>query len=211
MQWLEALKDWVLTWANTPYGAPMLFGIAVLEATVFFVPPDVLLIALAVGAPDRALFFALVCSCGSVLGGMCGYSLGMFFKPTLVDPMVNFFRWHRSFERARELYRKHDAAAVATAGFTPIPYWVFAVSAGIARIRFHRFVVATALSRSARFFLVAGLIFAFGKSIRPFIDRYFQWLTLLLVGLVIAGLLGARYLTRERREVQTSKEPPGDS
>lgn len=211
MELLQALYEWVLHWAETPYGAPVLFALAFLEATIFFVPPDVLLIALALGAPEKALFFGLMCSCGSVLGGMCGYTLGMFFKPRVVDPMVRFFRCQQSFDRASQLYNKHDAAAVAAAGFTPIPYWVFAISAGIVRIRFHRFVIASALSRSARFFLVAGLILVFGRRIKPLIHRYFSLLTVLLVLLMVGGLLLVRYLVRPRQEVQASREPEGGS
>ncbi len=207
MELLRALYDWVLSWAATPYGPLVLLLFAFLEATFLFIPPDALLIALCLGAPERSFLFALICALGSVSGGMFGYTLGMFFKPTVVDPTVRFFHWQHTFDRARDLYHKYDAAAVAIAGFTPIPYWVFAISAGVARIRFHRFVVATALSRSARFFLVATLLFFFGEQMAPFIDKYFNPLALIFVLLIVAGALVVRFVIKPRRTPTVALDP----
>lgn len=152
-------------------------------------PPDVLLIAMALGNPDRALWFALICSVGSILGGCVGYLIGAFAKEAVVDRLVRWMRWESLFERARAMYDRYDVWAVGIAGFTPIPYKVFTIAAGIARLNFIRFLAASVVSRSARFFLVAGIIYLFGRQVEGFIDRYFNLLTILFMVLLVGGFI----------------------
>lgn len=191
---LRKLYDWVMHWAETPYGVPAIFLLAFAESSFFPVPPDVLLIALAMGMPSKALYFALVCSVGSILGGMFGYLIGFGFYETLGKPIVEFYQFGDKFEYIKNLYNTYAAWAVGIAGFTPIPYKVFTITAGVCQINFPIFVLASAVSRSARFFIVAGLIWIFGPQIKAFIDRYFNLLSVIFVALLILGFLVLKYL-----------------
>jgi membrane protein YqaA with SNARE-associated domain len=191
---LRRLYDWVLRWAETPYGTWALFFLAFCESSFFPIPPDVLLIALSLALPRKALKYALVCSAGSLLGGCFGYFIGWQFMATLGDPIIRFYGLTEKFEYIRALYRQYDAWAVGIAGLTPIPYKVFTITAGAFRINFIVFLIASAVSRSARFFAVAGLIYLFGPKIQPFIDRYFNALAIAFVILLILGFVLIRYL-----------------
>jgi len=180
------LYKWVLSWADTPYGSWALFLLAFSESSFFPIPPDVLLIALAVGKPEKALKFALICSIGSILGGMVGYLIGWQFMTVVGYKIVAFYGLTDKVDYIAALYNQYDAWAVGIAGFTPIPYKVFTITAGAFKIHFLIFLLASAVSRSARFFLVGGLIYLFGPRIQTFIDKYFNILvvvfTILLVG-----------------------------
>ena len=201
MTWLRNLYDWVLAWSESPYGAFALFLLAFAESTFFPVPPDVLLIALALGNRSKALYFATLCSVGSVLGGMLGYSLGHFMWLTEGDftPLAHFFFNHiPGFDQAlyHELGQRFEEWGffiIFSAGFTPIPYKIFTISAGAFDISFQLFVLASAISRSARFFIVAGLIWKFGEPIKAFIDKYFNVLAIAFTVLLIGGFIVIKY------------------
>lgn len=191
--WLRAIYDWVLGFAERPEGERALFLIAFAEASFFPIPPDMLLIPLAVGAPGKALRFAAVCTVGSVLGAMLGYLLGLQFYEVLGRRIIEFYGAQDGYQQTRELYQNWDAIAVAVAGFTPIPYKVFTIAAGVFHINFLTFLLASLLSRGTRFFLVGGLILWFGPEIKRFMDRYFNLLTVVFGVLLIAGFLILKY------------------
>lgn len=190
---LRRLYNWVLHWAETPYGTWALFLIAVCESSFFPIPPDILLIALAVGLPRKSLKYALICSAGSVLGGCIGYLIGWQFMVSIGQKIVEFYGLTPKIEYIESLYSRYDAWAIGIAGFTPIPYKVFTISAGAFKINFWVFLVASAVSRSARFFLVGGLIYIFGPAIQKFIDRYFNTLAILFAVLLVAGFAIIRF------------------
>ena len=132
MKVIRKLYDWVLSWAETPYGAPALFLLALVESSIFPIPPDVLLIALCISLPTRAWRFALLASIGSVLGGLLGYSIGWG-----AWPLVNDFFFHyipgftpAVFEKVQNLFAEYGFWVVFTAGFTPIPYKVITIGSG---------------------------------------------------------------------------------
>ncbi len=191
---LRRLYDWVLHWAETPYGSWALFILAFSEASFFPIPPDILLIALAVSIPKKSLKYALICSAGSVLGGCFGYFIGWQFMTTIGARIVDFYGLTQKVAYIEVLYNRYDAWAVAIAGFTPIPYKVFTIAAGAFKINFSVFILASLLSRSARFFLVGGLIYIFGPSIQAFIDKYFNILATAFTVLLIAGFFVVKYL-----------------
>ncbi len=192
--WLRGLYHWVLHWAETPYGEPALAALAFAEASFFPVPPDVLLIALSLGLPRSALRFALVCAAGSVVGGVGGYLIGWFVWGQVRDFFFAYVFSRGAFEHVADLYQRNAFWAVFTAGFTPIPYKVFTIAGGVFQIDFGEFLLASVLSRSARFFLVAGLIRVFGPPIRGFIDRYFNALSIVFAVLLIGGFALVRWL-----------------
>jgi membrane protein YqaA with SNARE-associated domain len=191
---LRRLYDWTLSWAERPGGSWALFFIAFVESSVFPVPPDVLLIALSVGAPKKAFRFASICSIGSVLGGMLGYLIGYAAWQAVKGLFIPYVFSQAAFDKVQELYQGNTFLAILTAAFTPIPYKVFTVAAGVFEVSFMTLVLASAVGRSARFFLVGGTIFLFGASVRTLIEKYFDWLAWALLALGVAGFLAVKYL-----------------
>jgi len=186
---VRRLYDWVLHWAETPYGAPALFVLACAESSFFPIPPDPLLIALCLGAASKSLRFALIATVASLLGGIIGYGIGMGAWD-LLEPW--FYQYipgvsPEAFEKVQMQYDRWDFWAIFFAGLTPIPYKVFTLSAGVFSINFGIFVIASILSRGLRFFILAGLIFKFGEPIASFIDRYFNILASLFGILLLGG------------------------
>ncbi len=186
---VRRLYDWVLHWADTPYGTPALGALAFAESSFFPVPPDVLLIALGIGRPKRSFFYALVCSCASIVGGLLGYAIGALLWGAVSE---FFFRWIPGFTpevfgRVQSLYLQYGFWIVFAAGFTPIPYKVFTICSGVVSLNLPLFLLASSVSRSARFFLVSALIFFFGEPIKRIIDKYFNLLSILFVVLLVGG------------------------
>jgi len=193
MRLLRKLYDWVLHWAETPYGTPALFFLAFAESSFFPVPPDVLLIALTISVRKKAFFYALICTAGSVLGGAFGFFIGLEFWEIGKGILLRYVTME-TIDQVRFYFQNYEAWAVAIAGFTPIPYKVFTISAGFFRVDFLIFIVASILSRGARFFLVSGLLYLFGPTIRAFIDKYFNVVTYAFVVLLVGGFILVKYL-----------------
>lgn len=185
------LYNWVLHFAETKHGTTALFCLSFAESSFFPIPPDVLLAPLALGAPKKWFRFALACSIASVLGGIAGYMIGVFLWSLISGwvfaHMGGVGFTPENFDKFGQLYAEHDFKIVFTCGFTPLPYKVCTISAGVAKIWFPGFLIASAISRSLRFFLVAGLFRWKGEAIKPFIDKYFNLLSLLFVILLIGG------------------------
>jgi membrane protein YqaA with SNARE-associated domain len=191
---MRRLYDWVLGWADHRYGAVALFAVAFAESSFFPIPPDLLLIALAVGAPLGAFRYAAICTAGSVLGGAFGYLLGSQFFDLVGEPLVRFYSAEDQYAWMQSLYREHDAFAVAVAGLTPIPYKVATITAGFFEVDFGRFLLASTLSRSLRFFAIGALIRFFGPAVKSFIDRYFEILSILFLVMLVGGFLLLKWL-----------------
>lgn len=184
---LRRLYYWVLHWAKTPYGSWALFVLAFCESSFFPVPPDVLLIALSVSIPKKSFKYALICTAGSLIGGCLGYLIGWQFMISVGEKIIQLYGLTHKMQYIKDLYIQYDAWAIGIAGFTPIPYKVFTISAGAFDINFTVFLIASAASRAARFFLVGGLIYLFGPKIQAFIDKYFNILAIAFVVLLMAG------------------------
>lgn len=193
---LRRLYDWVLHWAETPYGAPALFILALAESSFFPIPPDPLLVALCLGLPARSMRFAATATLASVVGGVIGYGIGAGAWHLMQDWFFAYVPGvgPESFARVQGLYDRYDFWAVFLAGLTPIPYKVFTLSSGVFSINFGVFVIASVLSRGLRFFIVAGLILRFGPPITRFIDRYFNLLAIAFGVLLVGGFVLIEFL-----------------
>jgi membrane protein YqaA with SNARE-associated domain len=187
ISWIRQIYDRCLLWVQSPSGVWALFFIAVAESSFFPIPPDVFLMVLCLAMPPKSFRYAAICTAGSVLGGMIGYGLGMGFMDTIGVKILALYGLHDKYEVVQNLYRQYDALAVGAAGFTPLPYKLFTITAGAFKINFVTFVLVSMLSRAARFFLVAAFIFKFGAPVRHFIERYFNLLTILFFILLIGG------------------------
>ncbi len=185
---LKRLYRWILSWAEHPAGAVALFFLAFAESSFFPIPPDVLLIALVLGKRKKAWRFALICTVGSVLGGIAGYGIGWGLWETTKEFWFDYiFHGKETFHEVVEKFQQHDMLAIFVAAFTPIPYKVFTIAAGVAGISFPVFLLASIAGRGGRFFLVSTLIFVVGPRAKKFIDRWFNLLTVLFVVLLILG------------------------
>lgn len=194
--YMKRLYDWVLHWAETPYGALALFLIAFVESSFFPVPPDVLLIALCLGSRPKSLWFALICTGGSIMGAFLGYYIGYALWETL-NLKAFFFKYVFSeevFNIVVQKYQENAILAVFTAAFTPIPYKVFTIAAGVCKISLAPFFFGSAIGRAGRFFLVAMLIYLFGPPIKRFIDRYFDLLAIVFTVLLVGGFVVVKKL-----------------
>lgn len=193
---LRRLYAWVLGWADTPYGTPALAAISFAESSVFPIPPDVLQIALSFSKPRRAFYYAGVSAVASVLGGMLGWLIG-YLLWSVVD---GFFYQYvpgctpENFAYVGERYRENAFLAILAAAFTPIPFKVFTIAAGVfhAHVPFWTLVAASALGRTGRFMLVATVIFFFGERARLILERHFEWMTVLLFLLLVGGFFAIR-------------------
>lgn len=203
MKWIRQLYDWVLKWSESKYGPLALGIIAFAEASFFPIPPDVLLIPLALGMRSKALRFGLFCSIYSVLGAILGYGIGSFLwwsGAGVFSGLAQFFFdvipgfTTELFYSIKVKYETWNFWVIFTAGFTPIPFKVFTVSAGAFDINFILFLIASTISRSARFLLVSGLIWKYGETIRDFIDNYFNRLAILFTILLIGSFVLIKYL-----------------
>ncbi len=204
LRWTRSLYDWVLSWGESRHGVTALFFLSLAEASFFPIPPDALLIALCMGAYRKCFRFALVCSVGSVVGGILGYMIGHWAFEMIGEKILSFtaslsgsdpaelLRQAQYWFNEKELWgMKVGAWTVGIAGFTPIPYKVFTIASGFFEMNFGIFILASTISRSARFFIVAGLISAlykkYGNRIKEYIDKYFNILAIAFVVLLVLG------------------------
>jgi len=196
------LYDWVLSWAHTQFGQWALFFLALAESSFFPIPPDVLLIALILGKREKFLRLATLCSVASIIGGIVGYGIGYFlwYDGDSFSKIAMFFFNNvpgftvESFYDVQRMYDAYSFWIVFTAGFTPIPYKVITITAGVANINIWMFFVASVISRTLRFFLVAGLIYKFGEAINAFITKWFNVLSILFVVLLFGGYYILKYV-----------------
>ncbi|MBU8934710.1 MAG: DedA family protein [candidate division Zixibacteria bacterium] len=204
LRWTRSLYDWVLGWGESRHGLTALFSLSLAEASFFPIPPDALLIALCMGAHRKWVKFALVCSAGSIVGGVVGYFIGMTAFDLIgekllaltasmsgSDPQELLSQAQYWFNEKELGGMKVGVWAVAIAGFTPIPYKVFTITAGFFEMSLPLFILASVVSRSLRFFVVAGIIGIlyrrYGDRIKTLIDRYFNYLAIAFVILLVMG------------------------
>jgi membrane protein YqaA with SNARE-associated domain len=190
------LYTWVLGWADTKYGVPALAIVSFAESSFFPVPPDPLLMALSLGKPKRAFWYALVCSAMSVLGGIFGYFIGWALWGLMSSFFLTYVFSPEAFDFVRVQYEQNAFLTILGAAITPIPYKVFTVTAGVFHTNLLYLILASAIGRSARFFLEAGLVYFFGEKIRSFIDKYFNLLVTLFFILVLAGFFIVKLLLK---------------
>lgn len=203
MRWIKRLYNWVLKWAETPYGVLALFILAFIESIFFPVPPDVLLIALCLGSTQKSFRFALICTIGSASGAFIGYAIGYYAWMSANGDFTAFANFFFNnipgfsvslFNDIKQLFIEWDFWVVFTAGFTPVPYKVFTISAGVFDINLLMFFTASLISRGARFFIIAFLIWKFGPSIKRFIDKYFNLLAIAFTILLVGGFVMIKFL-----------------
>ena len=192
---LKRLYAWVLHWADTKYGLPALMCLSFAESSFFPIPPDVLLIALCMGAPTRAFRFAFWCSVCSVLGGIGGYYIGFAAEPLGRWIIFDLLHYGAAWDKVAVLYGQNAFLSIVTAAFTPIPYKVFTIAAGVfhEQVSLGTLVLASAIGRSGRFFLVAGCIYYFGPPVKRLLDKYLEVFTVIFMVLLVGSFFLIKY------------------
>lgn len=189
LSWLRRLYDWTLSWAEHPYAKYALFFIALIESSVFPIPPDILLIALALGQPKSALRFAAITTVGSTVGAVVGYGIGFLLWASVGQPIIEFYGLTSQYLKAEDWFAVYGVAIVLIAGFSPIPFKVITIAAGAFGLAFIPFILAALASRGARFFLEAAILRWGGDRLRSFVEKHFELMTILITLLVVAGFV----------------------
>ncbi len=187
------LYEKVMTWSKHPKAVYYLGGLSFAESSFFPIPPDVMLAPMSVARPDRAWRFAFWTTVTSVLGGLFGYFIGAFAFE-FIEPWLQSSTYASKFDMAKQWFDQWGVWVVFIAGFSPIPYKLFTVTAGLLSLAIIPFTVASFIGRGARFFLVAGLLKYAGPKLEPLVLKYVEWLGWLTVGLIILGILYFQYI-----------------
>lgn len=191
---IRRLYDWTIAQAQTPHALWTLAFISFIESSVFPIPPDVLLLPMVLAAPHRAWRIAAVCTIASVLGGLAGYGIGYLLYEEVGRPVLEFYGKADQIAAFREMYGEWGAWIVFGAGLTPFPYKVITIMSGAMTLDLAVFMAASVLSRGLRFFLVAALLWKFGRPIRTFIEARLGLLTTIFFALLLGGFLAIRYV-----------------
>jgi membrane protein YqaA with SNARE-associated domain len=193
---LRKIYEWTLSLAERRLSGLWLGLLSFAEASFFPIPPDVLLIPLCLGKMKKAFKFAFICSIASVLGGVAGYAIGAFAWDELSGLFFQYIPGFtpEKFDQLKSWYEEWGWPLVFIAGFSPIPYKIFTVASGVLGMALWPFILASAISRSARFFLVAFLLAKFGEPMKEKIDKHFNLLALLFGVLLIGGIVVLKFL-----------------
>jgi len=187
--WLRRLYHWTLSWVDHPSAKVALFLIALVESSVFPIPPDILLIALALGKPASALRFAAITTAGSTVGAALGYVIGLTLFVSIGQPVLEFYGLMSQFNHVGTWFAEYGVIIVLIAGFSPIPFKVITIAAGAFGLDFLWFILAAFVSRGARFFLEGALLRWGGVRVRDFVEKHFELMTILVTLLVVAGFV----------------------
>lgn len=190
----KRLYAWTIALAESRY-APLALGfVAFAESSFFPIPPDVMLIPMAVAQPRRAWFFAGICTLASVLGGMLGYYIGAALYDSVGVWLIDLYGGAAKVEALREAYAKWGAALILIKGVTPIPYKFVTIVSGFLGYNFALFMLLSVITRGARFFIVAGLLRRFGEPIKAWLAEHFGLFIALLLIALVGGILVATRL-----------------
>jgi len=191
---IRGLYDWTMSLAAHRHALWALAAISFIESSIFPIPPDIILIPMVLAAREKAWKFALVCTVSSVLGGLAGYGIGFFLFDTVGKPLLDFYGYGEKFGLFQGYYNEWGAWIVGGAGITPFPYKVITIASGVTGLDLVVFTVASVLSRGARFFLVAALLWHFGQPIRIFIEAHLGKLATAFFILLVGGFAAIKYI-----------------
>jgi membrane protein YqaA with SNARE-associated domain len=191
---LRRLYDWCIVAADKPYATWLLGAVSFVESSFFPVPPDVMLIPMALARPDRAWFYATVCTATSVAGGVLGYFIGAVLYDSVGLWLIQLYGYGNKVEAFRQAYAEWGAWIILIKGLTPIPYKIVTIASGFAGYNIFMFVILSVIARGMRFYLLAFLLNRYGAQARAIIEeRLTFWVTLGAIVLV-AGIIAALYV-----------------
>lgn len=195
---LRRLYDRVLRLAAGPMAPWWLAVVAFSEASFFPIPPDALLIPMALAQPRRAWRWAGICTLASVAGGALGYTIGAVVFTQIAEPLLRFYGYEGAFQAFQARFNQYGLWIILVKGLTPIPYKIVTIACGAARFDFTTFMIASVITRGARFFMVAGLLRFFGAPIRTFIERRLTLVTTVFAAALVVGFAVLHLLARSQ-------------
>ena len=190
----RALYDWTLRLAQHRHADRYMAAVSFAESSFFPIPPDVMLVPMVLARRDKAFTYALICTIASVLGGILGYSIGLFLFDSVGAWLIRVYGYGQSFEEFRAAYAHYGAWIILIKGLTPIPFKLVTIASGFAAYHFPLFVALCVVTRGARFFLVAFLLRLFGEPVREFIERRLDAVMWGLLIVIVGGFVAARYV-----------------
>ena len=191
---MRKLYDWMMrvsAGANAPYALAL---VSFLESSMFPIPPDVMLVPMVLANRAKAWWYATLATISSVIGGIVGYGIGYFLLDRIGKPILEFYGLGERLVQFKQLFQDYGVEILLLKGMTPIPYKLLTISAGWAGMSLAAFVAASIVTRAVRFFLVAGLLYFFGESIRYFIEKRLTLVTTVFVVALIGGFVVVKYL-----------------
>ena len=194
MNFLKRTYNWTLEKAQHKNAKWYLSLISFAESSFFPIPPDILLIPMALASKARALFYAFMCTLFSVLGGILGYAIGYFFYNSVGIYIVDFYHLENSFNIFENYYKEFGILIVLGAGITPFPYKFITIASGVFGLNIFLFIIVSIIGRGLRFYLIAILLYFFGEKIKLIIDKYFNILTIMFFILLIGSVFIIRFL-----------------
>jgi len=191
---LRRIYDWTMAQAARPNALRVLGIVSFAESSFFPIPPDAMILPMVLARPERAWTIALVATVTSVVGGIAGYAIGYYLFETIGMWVIDLYGYHDKFEAFRAAYAEWGLLIILVKGLTPIPYKIVTIASGAAAFDFPMFVIASIVTRGARFFLVVALLKYFGPPIRTFVERRLTLVTTVFVVFVVGGFVAVKYL-----------------
>lgn len=191
---LRGIYDWVLRLAAHKHAKWALAAVSFIESSVFPIPPDVLLMPMVLAERRKAWQLAAIATVSSVIGGFLGYAIGYFLFETLGKPILEFYHVMDKYDALKQSFDEWGAWIIIAKGWTPIPFKFLTITSGALHFDLTTFAIASVVSRGMRFFLVAGLLWAFGPPIRAFVEKRLGLVTTLAVVILIGGFVAIEYL-----------------
>ncbi len=191
---MRRLYDWVIRLAGHPRAIPAMGVVSFAESSFFPIPPDVMLVPMILANRQKAFTIALVCTVCSVLGGLLGYAIGFYFFETIGAWVVKTYGLQAGMERFRDEFARYGTWVILIKGLTPIPYKLVTIASGAAHFDLFTFVWASIVTRGARFFLVAALLWKFGEPIRAFIEKRLTLVMWLFLIALVGGFVAVKFL-----------------
>ncbi|MCG6872027.1 MAG: DedA family protein [Gammaproteobacteria bacterium] len=185
MKLFSRLYDWTLRWSGHPKASWFLAGLGFAESSFFPVPPDVLLAPMVLARPERGWWLAALTTVASVIGGLFGYLIGLFLYQEVALPLIELYHAQARFDQVKTWFDDYGFWIVFLAGFSPIPYKLFTISAGVVSLAVVPFTLASLVGRGARFFLVAGLVIWGGERLATFLRRWVDLIGWILVAIIV--------------------------
>ncbi|WP_333591630.1 YqaA family protein [Brevundimonas sp.] len=190
---LRKLYDWVMSLARHKHATKALAAVSFAESSFFPIPPDVMLAPMVVTRPDRAYFYAMVCTIASVLGGLLGYAIGHFLEPAGMWLLAVMGKAD-TFEASKALFQQHGAWVILIKGLTPIPYKLITIAAGIFAFNLPLFILLSVITRAARFFLVAFVVKTFGPAMLEVVEKRLALWTFIFVAVLVGTIVAVRFI-----------------
>lgn len=191
---LRRLYDWCIAAAHKPFATWIMGAVSFIESSFFPIPPDAMLIPMSLARPDRAFYYATVCTWTSVAGGLLGYAIGAILYDSVGQWLISLYGYGGKVEAFREAYNEYGAWIILLKGLTPIPYKIVTITSGFAGYNLALFIVFSIIARGLRFYLVAFVIHRYGERARAILEERLEFWAILALILIVAGIVASLYL-----------------